>query len=113
MKNRVQRLYPTLKGWPSPVARYYLGMISFPDLLESATGQRELPGAIEVARSKLLSRRELCQALFHDGVRSRAQGDEGLCLTRMRECYALEDPLIEEEWYLARYEVQKAELLNS
>jgi hypothetical protein len=26
----------------------------------------------------------------------------------MRECYALEDPLIEPEWYLARHEVEQA-----
>jgi hypothetical protein len=26
----------------------------------------------------------------------------------MRECYALENPLIEQEWYLARYEVEQA-----
>jgi hypothetical protein len=26
----------------------------------------------------------------------------------MRECYALEDPLIEPEWYLARHEVAQA-----
>jgi hypothetical protein len=27
----------------------------------------------------------------------------------MQECYALENPVIEQEWYLARYEVEKAE----
>jgi hypothetical protein len=29
-------------------------------------------------------------------------------MARMRQCFALEDPLIELEWYLARYEVQHA-----
>jgi len=76
--------------------------------LAAATGQQELAQAIDVARVKLLSRRHLCKALFHDGVKSRVQGAEDQCLARMRECYALENPLIEHEWYLARYEVERA-----
>jgi hypothetical protein len=94
--------------WPVPVARYYLGDLAFDELLVFATGQRELPEAIAAARVKLMSRRNLCVALFHDGARSRANGVEDRCLDRMRECYALEDPLIEPEWYLARHEVEQA-----
>jgi len=54
-------------------------------------------------------RKRLCVALFHDGVKYRAQGDEAHCLARMRECYALENLLNEQEWYLARYEVEKVD----
>lgn len=113
MRNRINQLKRFLPGlpidyWPVPVARYYLGELAFDELLVFATGQRELPTAIAAARIKLLSRRQLCVALFHDGVRSRASGAESQCLARMRECYALEDPLIEPEWYLARYEVEQA-----
>ena len=107
MKNRAKRAF--IQSWPGPVARYYLQAITFSDLLEAASGQRELPKAMEVARVRLLGRRRLSIALFHDGVRSRTQGDEEQCLARMRECYGLENPLIEEEWYLARYEVQTAD----
>ncbi len=106
MRKRTRKYFPD--SWPNPVVRYYLGEISFGDLLAKATGQQELAQAVEVARVKLLSRRQLCVVLFHDGVKSRIQGDEGHCLTRMRECYALENPLIEHEWYLARYEVERA-----
>lgn len=67
------------------------------------------PKTIVGLKPVFLVLRRLCVALFHDGVRSRAVGDEGHCLARMRECYGLEDPLIEQEWYLARYEVQKAD----
>ena len=113
MRNRINQLKRMLPGlpvdyWPVPVARYYLGEIAYDDVLRFATGQRELPQAIAAAGAKLMSRRKLCVALFHDGVKSRAQGTEDQCLTRMRECYALEDPLIEPEWYLARHEVQQA-----
>jgi tetratricopeptide (TPR) repeat protein len=105
LKKRARR--SAIRNWPGPVARYYLGDIKFDDVLESATGQRHLSAAFEVARTKLLSRRRLCGVLFYDGVRRRAQGAEELCLARMRECYELENPLIEPEWYFARYEVEQ------
>jgi tetratricopeptide (TPR) repeat protein len=114
MRNRLdrrRRLLPpgvTIESWPVPVARYYLGDLAFDELLVFATGQGELPEAIAAAGAKLMSRRKLCVALFHDGVKSRAQGAEEQCLARMRECYGLEDPLIEPEWYLARHEVEQA-----
>jgi hypothetical protein len=107
MKNRAKR--PFIQSWPGPVARYYLGTITFTHLVEAASGQPGLFEAMEVAKVRVLSRRRLSVALFHDGVRSRAQGDEEHCLARMRECYGLENPLIEQEWYLARYEVQKSD----
>lgn len=106
MRSRLKPL--TRDYWPAPVARYYLGQISFGDLLAAATDQRKLAQAIDVARVELLNRRWLCGALFHDGVKSRIQDDEDHCLARMRECYALENPLIAHEWYLARYEVERA-----
>jgi tetratricopeptide (TPR) repeat protein len=114
MRNRISQLKRLLPPGipidysPVPVARYYLGDLAFDELLVFATGQRELPEAIAAARVKLMSRRQLCVALFHDGAKSRAQGAEDRCLVRMRECYALEDPVIEPEWYLARHEVEQA-----
>jgi tetratricopeptide (TPR) repeat protein len=113
MRNRINQLERSLPGlpidyWPVPVARYYLGGLAFDEVLLFATGQRDLPGALAAAQVKLMSRRKLCVALFHDGAKSRAQGAESQCLARMRECYALEDPLIEPEWYLARHEVEQA-----
>jgi hypothetical protein len=105
MRNRLKRLMTAI--WPAPVASYYLGEISFGDLLAAATGQQELSQAIDVASVKLISRRQVCGALFHDRVKSRVQGTEDQCLARMRQCYALENPLIEHEWYLARYEVEQ------
>ena len=109
MRKRLNRLksYHGLDSWPAPVARYYLGEMSFGDLLAAATGQQGLPRAIDVGRGQLLRRRRLCQVLFHDGVKSRVHGAEGQCIGRMRECYASENPLIEHEWYLARYEVER------
>ena len=100
------------KSFPGPVARYYLDEIDLPELLAAATakrgGARDVAGAIEAARDDLLTRRFVCVALFHDGAKARGLGDELRCMTRMRECLALENPLIEQEWYLARFEVENA-----
>jgi tetratricopeptide (TPR) repeat protein len=104
IRNRARR--SAIKSWPGPVALYYLGDMTFSDVLLAATGKRDLSEAVELSRVKLLGRRRLCGALFHDGVRSRAEGAEAHCLARMRECYKLENPLIDQEWYLARYEVE-------
>jgi hypothetical protein len=114
LRNRAKR-FVTAKGleikvWPAPMAQYYLGRIDFSELLTAATGFGELRAAIAAADDDILSRRQLCVALFHDGVMRRAEGAEELCLGRMRQCYALEDPLIELEWYLARYEVENARI---
>jgi hypothetical protein len=106
MRDRAKR--PAIRSWPGPVARYYLREIDFAEVLNAATGVADVQRAVDIARGKLLSRRRLCVALFHDGVRSRTQGAEDQCLARMRECYDLEDPLLEPEWYLARYEVGRS-----
>ena len=107
---RLKRLVPghSIESWPAPVARYYLGEIAFDELLVFATGQRELLDATAAAEAGMLSRRQLCVALFHDGIRNRAEGAEDRCLARMRQCFALKNPLIEPEWYLARHEVEQA-----
>jgi tetratricopeptide (TPR) repeat protein len=104
MRNRLKR--SLVQPWPCPVAQYYLGDISFEKVMEAVNRKRALP--LDPTKVGLGRRRDLIVALFHDGIKNRAQGDEERCLVRMRECHALEDPLIEEEWYLARYEVETA-----
>jgi len=109
LRNRVKR--SASRNWPGPVASYYLGDITFAKVMEEVEdvdGQVRLAPFVDPAKLELGRRKRLCVTLFHDGIKSRAHGDEAHCLTRMRECYALENPMIEQEWYLARYEVQKA-----
>ena len=113
LRTRAKRM--AIKAFPGPVARYYLGEIDFAAVLVAATerlspqraGTSDLAAAMELARDDLLTRRFMCVALFHDGVKARAGGDEAHCMMRMRECLGLENPLIELEWYLARFEVEK------
>jgi tetratricopeptide (TPR) repeat protein len=112
LRNQVKR--NSGRNWPGAVASYYLGDITFAKVMEDvedADDQVRLAPFVDREVLELGRRKRLCVALFHDGVRSRAQGDEAHCLMRMRECYRLENPLNEEEWYLARYEVQKTDKL--
>jgi hypothetical protein len=98
-----------LQFWPTPLAAYCLGDVTFAAVMEAVNRQLQVTPPIPAASAERARRKRLCVALFHDGVKSRAQGNEAHCLARMRECYGLENPVIVEEWYLARYEVQKAD----
>jgi len=99
------------KIFPGPVAGYYLDEVDFSEVLVAATANagstRDVGKAVEAASHDLLTRRFVCVALFHDGVKARASGDEVKCMQRMQICSALEDPLIEHEWYLARWELRR------
>jgi len=97
-----------LEFWPTPLAAYYLGEVPFATVME-AVDQADSTPPVDPANAGLGRRKCLCMALFHDGVKSRAQGDEAHCLARMRECYGLENPLNQQEWYLAKYEVERAD----
>jgi len=109
LKNRVKRNVSQFgrPNWPTPMAQYYLGEISFDGVMEAVSCLPTLTGPQAAEKKELSMRRRLCVAFFHGGVKFRAQGDEENCLARMKECVALENPLIEQEWYLARYEVGK------
>jgi hypothetical protein len=107
LRNRAKGTFSQV--WPCPIAQYHLGDMAFEAVMEAANRQPAVAVPLDAAKVELGRRRRLSVALFHDGVRSRAQGNERQCLARMRECYRLENPLIEQEWYLARYEVQKAD----
>jgi|CXWL01.1.fsa_nt_gi tetratricopeptide (TPR) repeat protein len=109
LRDRAKR--SAAKTFPGPVARYYLDEIDLPELLAAATSKqgavRDPGGAIEAARGDLLTRRFVCVALFHDGAKARGMGNQAHCMRRMEECFALPNPLIEQEWYLARFEIER------
>jgi tetratricopeptide (TPR) repeat protein len=106
MRNRVKRSHSNI--WSCLIAEHYLGDVTFETVIDRVNRQPTL-ASVDAAKLELGRRRRLCVALFHDGTRLRAQGDEEHCLARMRECYGLENPMLDQEWYLARYEVQKAD----
>jgi hypothetical protein len=94
--------------WPGPLARYMLGEISFEEVLAALAKRLKVSEPLEANPTDVLARRWLCVALFHDGLRHRVAGHEGLCMGRMQECFRLENSYLEPEWYLARYEVERA-----
>jgi hypothetical protein len=101
-----------IRLWPGPVARYILGEIGFDDVFyvaaEHVVTVHSPDPSPDPSLEGLMERRETCVALFHDGVRYRAEGQEKLCLDRMRECAKINARFIEPECYLARYEVERA-----
>lgn len=94
-----------MQCWPGPLALFVLGQKSETDALADLRNARNLGELVKLAENDLLLRRELCQALFYFGVRKRSEGNEGACQEMMVQCANLENPLIENEWYLARAEV--------
>ena len=97
---------PRIKYWPGPLALFVLGRQSHGDVLWEASGGSEIDDAILQARSDLLKRRQLTQALFYFAVQRRSDGLEEECREGMRKCASLENPVLEVEWYLARAEGQ-------
>jgi hypothetical protein len=112
LRDRVKWITRTMgalnDGWRCRIARQYLGEVPFESVVDAIEHPRHRSVA-DPATIELAKRRRLVVALFHSGIRSRALGEEKQCLARMRECYGLENPLIDDEWYLARYEVEKAD----
>jgi hypothetical protein len=98
--------------WPGPLARYVLGQISFAEVSAALAKRLKVSEPLEAAPTDILARRWLCVMLFHDGIRHRVAGQEELCMGRMRECSGLANSYLEPEWYLARYEVERAANVN-
>jgi tetratricopeptide (TPR) repeat protein len=95
---------PRSGSWPGPLAFYVLGKMPFEEALKLLAGTPDIDKIVAVAKVDVLKRRRLCQALFYAAVARRKEGDEAACSSGMRQCLALENPLVEEEWYLARAE---------
>lgn len=90
--------------WPRPIFEMVLGERSFEEVLAVEIGFSDLDRCIQIARTDLLKRRSLCQALFYGAVREREAGNNVACIRMMRVCCNLENPIIEVEWFLARNE---------
>lgn len=97
-----------IQYWPGPLASFVLGENTEDEVLQKACGVAELDVATEIAKKDLLKRRQLVASLFYFGVRQRANGSEEQCRKWIERCVALENPIIECEWYLARGEVAAA-----
>lgn len=103
-----------IKHWPGPLAQFVIERRaqsllphaqSFKELLRESFQTDNLPEITEQAKSDIGKRRELVQALFVLGTKRREKGDEDGCRRAFQQCAQLENPHVEEEWYLAAAEV--------
>jgi hypothetical protein len=106
LRNRAKRR--AISSWPGPLALFVLGRKTQEEALLATSGFTQVDAAIHRAKTDLLRRRELVQALFYFAVRHRSEGDEEQCRAGMIQCAGLENPIIEQEWYLARAEAEQA-----
>jgi hypothetical protein len=95
-----------IRYYPGHVALFLLGRMTFEQVLEGATGTSDLNEAIVIASAKPLERRQLITALFYRAIMEREAGRHDACITHLKQCVELENPLVEPEWFLARHELQ-------
>ena len=88
--------------WPGILALFALGRADFNDVLRDIGETQNLGRIRKRARKDLYVRRQLCKAHFYLGVKYLAISEEGEYLRQLAECTALENPIIEPEWYIAR-----------
>lgn len=93
-----------IQYWPGPAAMFLLGGITFGEAVKDATGNPDPAQAKAIAERDLMKRRKLTSILFAAGTERRMAGDEAGCKMFMTECAGLTNPLVEYEWYLAKYE---------
>jgi tetratricopeptide (TPR) repeat protein len=95
-----------IKNWPGPLAQFVLERQSFNGVLRDSFKTDNLLETAEQAKSDILKRRELVQALFVFGTKCRQRGDKDGCRRAFQQCAQLENPHVEQEWYLAAAEVE-------
>ena len=94
-----------IKSWPGPLAQFVLERQSFNEVLRDSFKTDNLLETAEQAKSDILKRRELVQALFVFGTRCRQRREKDGCRRAFQQCARLENPHVEQEWYLAAAEV--------
>ena len=106
----------SIQYWPGPLALFLLRKKTEKEVLHDICrnmGDNKVPCAvpldslIAIAKSDAGLRRELVQTLFYFAARKRALGHGDACMKGMAICAAVENPIMEMEWYLARGEIDQ------
>lgn len=105
LANRAKR--KRIEQWPGPLALLALAKKDAATILFERFATTDIAHLVSRAADDLLTRRELCQFLFHHAATLRAQGRENTAHELFHRCAALRNPVIEIEWYLARGEAEK------
>ena len=99
---------PKIQYWPGPAVQFVLGGAAFEQMRDADVQMAglDLPGLLGKAGEDLFTRRHAVQALFYQAAKHRHDGLEDECLSTMRICAGLKNPVIELEWFLARAEAR-------
>jgi hypothetical protein len=97
-----------LRNWPGPLVRWFFGELDDAAVMTAECGAGSMEAALLTAKTDILARRHLIQFCFHRAVRAHAEGERSRSLELFETVVSLENPLIEDTWYLARREVELA-----
>jgi len=102
-----------LKGWPGPLVRWFFGELDDSAVLLEGCGAGSMAVAFSTARTDILARRQLIEFCFHRAVRAMRAGKWRRSRELFETAVALENPLVDFEWYLARHEADRARTSNN
>jgi hypothetical protein len=97
-----------IKYFAGHIALFLIGEMTFDKVLEGATGSPDLEDSIRIASTKPLQRRHLINALFYRAITKREAGRHDDYIEHLKQCVGLQNPLVEQEWFLARHELALA-----
>ena len=100
LANRAKR--GAIKSWPGPLALMILGKKTAEEILAEHFNTNSIEAAITAAWTDLLERRHLSNYLLYVGALALSQGKEDDYWQCLKLCADLENPIIEDEWYIAR-----------
>jgi tetratricopeptide (TPR) repeat protein len=100
-------------SWPNALVRWFLGELDDSSVLMEGCGTISLETALLKARTDMLVRRQLIEFCFHKAVRALRLEEQAQSLEFFETIISLENPLVSDEWYLARHEVDRLRRLAS
>jgi hypothetical protein len=98
-----------LRSWPGPLVRWFFGELDDVAALTAACGAGSMETALVTAKTDVLARRQLIEFCFHRAVRAYAEGERSRSRELLETVVSLENPLVEDAWFLARREIELAE----
>jgi hypothetical protein len=69
--------------------------------------------ALSIAKTDMLARRQLIEVCFHMAVRALREEKQLRSQELFETAVSLENPLVSEEWYLARHEADRLRRLSN
>jgi hypothetical protein len=105
LANRAKR--SAIKSWPGPLALMVLGKKTAGEVLAEYFKTNSIQAAITAAKTDLLKRRELSNYLLYVGALALSEGKEDDYWNCLKLCATMENPIIEDEWYIARGAVER------